>query len=168
MRSSKSRSIENLGFDTQADGTADVWWKGSFNDLMASAKVSLAPPRPPTPNEVPVTGAVDASFALRGGRLDARQVELHTPASHVNVNGRAAFIPMSQPSQLNVDFTTSNLNEFNRALIVFGVKAHGRRGAAALPVQLHGQAGFHGTVTGSLLNPGCEGACQREELRDHH
>ena len=148
---------ENLGFDTQADGTADVWWKGSPNDLMASAKVALAPPRPPTPNEVPVTGAVDATFALRGGRLDARQVELHTPASHVNVNGRAAFIPMSQPSQLNVDFTTSNLNEFNRALIVFGVKAHGKRGAAALPVQLHGQAGFHGTVTGSLLNPDAKG-----------
>ncbi len=41
----------NLGFDTQADGRADVWWKGSINDLMASANVTLAPPRPPTPNE---------------------------------------------------------------------------------------------------------------------
>ena len=148
---------ENLGFDTQADGTADVWWKGSINDLGASAKVSLAPPRPPTPNEVPVTGAVDASFALRGGRLDARQVELRTPASYVNVSGQAAFIPMSQRSELKVDFTTSNLNEFDRALIVFGVKANGKRGVAAIPVQLHGQAGFHGTVTGSLLNPDAKG-----------
>jgi translocation and assembly module TamB len=148
---------ENLGFDTQADGTADVWWKGSINDMGASAKVTVAPPRPPTPNEIPVTGAIDASFALRGGRLDARQVELHTPASYLNVTGRAAFIPMSQRSQLNVDFTTSNLNEFDRALIAFGVKAHGKQGVAALPVQLHGQAGFHGTVTGSLLNPDAKG-----------
>ncbi|HEY1965235.1 MAG TPA: hypothetical protein VGG59_09905, partial [Acidobacteriaceae bacterium] len=148
---------ENLGFDTQADGTADVWWKGSINELGASAKVTLAPPRPPTPNEVPVTGAVDASFALRGGRLDARQVEVHTPASYLNVSGQAAFIPMSQRSELKVDFTTSNLNEFNRALIVFGVKANGKRGVAALPVQLHGQAAFHGTVTGSLLNPDAKG-----------
>ena len=148
---------ENLGFDTQADGTADVWWKGSINEMGASAKVALAPPRPPTPNEVPVTGAVDASFALRGGRLDARQVEVHTPASYLNVTGQAAFIPMSQPSELKVDFTTSNLNEFNRALIVFGVKANGKRGVAALPVQLHGQAAFHGTVTGSLLNPDAKG-----------
>jgi translocation and assembly module TamB len=148
---------ENLGFDTQADGTADVWWKGSPNDLMASAKVALAPPRPPTPNEIPVTGTIDAGFALRGGRLDARQVEVRTPASHLNVSGRAAFIPMSQPSELKVDFTTSNLNEFDRALIVFGVKAHGKQGVAALPVQLHGQAGYHGTVTGSLLNPDAKG-----------
>jgi translocation and assembly module TamB len=148
---------ENLGFDTQGDGSADVWWKGSPDDLMASANVALAPPRPPTPNEVPVTGAVNASFALRGGRLDARHVEVHTPATSLTVNGRAAFIPMTRPSALNVDFTTSNLNEFNRALIVFGVKANGKRGAAALPVQLHGQAGFHGTVTGSLLNPDVKG-----------
>jgi len=148
---------ENLGFDTQADGRADVWWKGSPDDLMASANVTLAPPRPPTPNEVPVTGAVDASFALRGGRLDARHIEVHTPASSLNVNGRAAFIPMTRPSALNVDFTTSNLNEFNRALIVFGVKAKGKLGVAALPVQLHGQASFHGTVTGSLLNPDVKG-----------
>ena len=148
---------ENLGFDTQADGTADVWWKGSINEMGASAKVALTPPRPPTPNEVPVTGAIDASFALRGGRLDARQVEVHTPASYLNVSGQAAFIPMSQRSELKVDFTTSNLNEFDRALIVFGVKANGKRGVAALPVQLHGQAGFHGTVTGSLLNPDAKG-----------
>lgn len=148
---------ENLGFDTQADGRADVWWKGSINDLMASANVALAPPRPPTPNEIPVTGAIDAGFALRGGRLDARHIEVHTPASSLNVTGSAAFIPMTRPSALNVDFTTSNLNEFDRALIAFGVKANGKKGVAALPVQLHGQAGFHGTVSGSLLNPDAKG-----------
>jgi translocation and assembly module TamB len=155
---------ENLGFDTQADGRADVWWKGSIDDLMASANVTLAAPRPPTPNEVPVTGAVDASFALRGGRLDARRVEAHTPASSLNVTGQAAFIPMTRPSALNVDFTTSNLNEFDRALIVFGVKANGKRGVAALPVQLHGQASFHGTVTGSLLNPNVKGHASAKEF----
>ena len=148
---------ENLGFDTQADGRADVWWKGSINDLMASANVTVAPPRPPTPNEIPVTGAIDAGFALRGGRLDARHIEVHTPASSLNVTGRAAFIPMTQSSALNVDFTTSNLNEFDRALIAFGVRANGKKGVAALPVQLHGQASFHGTVSGSLLNPDAKG-----------
>ena len=155
---------ENLGFDTQADGRADVWWKGSPDDLMASANVTLAPPRPPTPNEVPVTGAVDASFALRGGRLDVRHIEAHTPASSLNVTGRAAFIPMTRPSALKVDFTTTNLNEFDRALIVFGVKANGKRGVAALPVQLHGEAGFQGTVTGSLLNPDVKGHASAKDF----
>ncbi|HEY2001088.1 MAG TPA: translocation/assembly module TamB domain-containing protein [Acidobacteriaceae bacterium] len=154
----------NLGFDTQADGTAEVRWKGSINDLVASANVTVAPPRPPTPNEIPVTGVVDAGFALRGGRLDARHIEMHTPASNLNVTGRAAFIPMTGASALNVDFTTDNLNEFDRALIVFGVKANGKKGVAALPVQLHGQAGFEGTVTGSLLNPDVKGHASAKEF----
>jgi translocation and assembly module TamB len=111
-----------------------------------------------------VTGAVDASFALRGGRLDVRHIEAHTPASSLNVTGRAAFIPMTRPSALNVDFTTSNLNEFDRALIVFGVKANGKRGVAALPVQLHGEAGFQGTVTGSLLNPDVKGHASAKDF----
>jgi translocation and assembly module TamB len=155
---------ENLGFDTQADGTADVRWKGSANDLVASANVTVAPPRPPTPNEIPVTGAIDASFMMRGGRLDARHIEMHTPASNVNVTGRAAFIPMTGASSLNVDLTTHNLNEFDRALIAFGVKANGKKGVAALPVQLHGQAGFQGTVTGSLLNPDVKGHASAKDF----
>lgn len=147
----------NLGFDTQADGTADVAWTGSPDDLVARAKLTLAPPRPPTPNEVPVTGVVDATYALRGGRLEARQVDVHTPASAVTASGKASFSPMTGPTSLNVDFTTHNLNEFDRALIAFGVQSKGKKGVAAIPVQLHGEAGFHGAVTGSLLAPDVKG-----------
>jgi translocation and assembly module TamB len=148
---------ENLGFDTQADGTGEVRWKKSLNNMVASTNVTLAPPRPPTPNEIPVNGAIDASFAMRGGKLNARHVELHTPASSLTASGLAAFIPMTGASSLTADFTTSNLNEFDRALIAFGVKANGKSGVAAIPVQLHGKAGFHGTITGSLLNPDVKG-----------
>ncbi len=147
----------NLGFDTQADGTADIAWTGSPDDLIARAKIALAPPRPPTPNEVPVNGVIDATYALRGGRLEARQVELHTPASFVGASGKAAFSPMTGASSLKVDVTTRNLNEFDRALIAFGVQSQGKKGIAAIPVQLHGEAGFHGTVTGSLLAPDVKG-----------
>lgn len=147
------QKYENLGFDTQADGTGEVRWKGSLNDMVASTNVTLAPPRPPTPNEIPVKGAIDASFAMRGGKLNARHVELHTPASSLTASGLAAFIPMTGNSSLKADFTTSNLNEFDRALIAFGVKANGKQGVAAIPVQLHGEAAVHGTVTGSLLHP---------------
>ena len=146
-----------LGFDTQADGIADVAWTGSPDDLVARAKLRLAPPHPPTPSEVPVTGIVDAVYALRGGRLEARQVEVHTPASAVTASGKAAFSPMTGPTSLKVDFTTHNLNEFDRALIAFGVQSKGKKGVAAIPVELHGEAGFHGAVTGSLLTPDVKG-----------
>ena len=147
----------NLGFDTQADGAADIAWTGSPDDLIARAKIALTPPRPPTPNEVPVNGVIDATYALRGGKLEARQVELHTPASSLGASGKAAFSPMTGPSTLKVDITTHNLNEFDRALIAFGVQSKGKKGVAAIPLQLHGEAGFHGTVTGSLLAPDVKG-----------
>ena len=148
---------ENLGFDTQADGWADVRWKGSLNDLVATARISLAPPYPPTPNEIPVSGTVDATYAVRGGVLIARQVDVHTPASSLNATGKASFSPPTGATALKLDFTTHNLNEFDRALIDFGVKANGKRGVAAIPVQLHGEAGFHGTVSGSLKAPDVKG-----------
>jgi translocation and assembly module TamB len=151
------QKYDNLGFDTQVDGTADIAWKGSPADLVASTKVTLAPPYPPTPNEIPVRGVVDATYAVRGGKLEARQVELHTPASFVGATGKASFSPLTGPTTLKVDLTTDNLNEFDRALIAFGVQSKGKKGVAAIPVQLHGEAGFHGTVTGSLEAPDVRG-----------
>ena len=152
-----AQKYANMGFDTQADGDADIAWTGTPADLTAKAKIALRPPHPPTPNEVPVNGVLDVSYAMRGGRLDARQVELHTPASFVGASGRASFSPATGPTALKVDFTTRNLNEFDRALIAMGVASKGKKGVAAIPVQLHGEAGFHGTVNGSLLAPDVKG-----------
>ena len=152
-----AKKYANLGFDTEADGDATVAWTGSPADMMAKAKIALSPPHPPSPNEVPVNGMLDVSYAARGGRLDARQVELHTPASFVEASGVASLSPATGATSLKVDFTTRNLNEFDRALIALGVSSKGKKGVAAIPVQLHGQAGFHGTVSGSLTAPDVKG-----------
>ncbi len=152
-----AKRYPDLGFDTEADGSADIRWTGSIADMAADAHIDLTPPRPPTPNEVPVRGLLDVGYASRGGRLDARKVEIHTPASSLNASGRASFSPATGPTALNIDFTTTNLNEFNRALIAMNLPSKKQKGVSALPVQLHGQAGFHGTVTGSLNAPDVKG-----------
>lgn len=147
----------DFGFDTEADGVADIRWTGSIAGMVADARIDLSPPRPPTPNEVPVRGLLDVSYVNRGGRLDARQVEIHTPASSLTASGRASFSPATGPTSLKIDFTTTNLNEFNRALIALNLPSKKQKGVTALPVQLHGQAGFHGIVTGSLKAPDVKG-----------
>ena len=100
---------------------------------------------------------MDVSYANHGGRLTARQVQIHTPASFVGASGVASVAPATGPSSLKLDFTTTNLNEFNRALIALGVASKGKKGVAALPVQLHGEAGFHGSLTGALTAPDVKG-----------
>jgi translocation and assembly module TamB len=152
-----ARKYQDLGFDTSLGGTANIAWTGTIAAMTADVKLALAPPVPPGVNEVPVRGVLDASYANHGGRLTVRQLEVHSPGSSLVVTGEASLYPVTGPSSLNIDLSLTNLAEFNRALTVAGVSANGKQGVAALPVSLQGQAGFHGTVTGSLLTPDVKG-----------
>ncbi len=152
-----AKRYADLGFDTELNGTANIAWTGSVAEMKADANLALAPPHPATPNELPITGVLDATYWNHGGRLEARRIEIHTPASSAQVSGSASLSPATGPSALNIAFQTTNLNEFNRALIAFGVSSKGKKGVQALPIQLHGQAGFHGTLNGSLAKPDVKG-----------
>jgi translocation and assembly module TamB len=152
-----ARKYQDLGFDTSLGGTANIAWRGTIAAMTADVKLALAPPVPPRPSQVPVRGVIDASYANRGGRLNVRQLEVHTPGSSLAVTGEAGLYPATGPASLNVNLSLTNLAEFNRALEAAGVSANGRQGLAAVPVSLQGQAGFHGTVTGSLLAPDVKG-----------
>ncbi len=152
-----ARKYQNLGFDTSLGGTANVNWTGTPAALTANVKLALAPPTPPAPSEVPITGVLDASYANHGGRLTVRQLNVRTRGSSLDVTGDAGLYPATGPASLKIDLSLTDLAEFNRALIVAGVSANGKQGVAALPVSLQGQAGFHGMLTGSLLNPDIKG-----------
>ena len=79
------RRFRRLGFDTSATGTANVDWTGSLDRLTGSVNVSLAPPPNASPNEVPVTGTVDANYVNRSGLVVIRTCDIHTPASEIQV-----------------------------------------------------------------------------------
>lgn len=152
-----ARKYQDLGFDTSLGGNAEIAWTGTPAALTANAKLALAPPTPPTASEVPITGALDASYANHGGRLTVRQLNVHTRGSSLDVTGDASLYPATGPAALKINLSLTNLAEFNRALIVAGISSNGKSGVAALPVSLQGQAGFNGTLTGSLLNPDVKG-----------
>ncbi len=152
-----ARKYQNLGFDTSLGGTANVNWTGTPAALTANVKLALAPPTPPKASEVPITGALDATYINHGGRLTVRQLNVKTRGSSLDVTGDAGLYPATGPASLKIDLSLTNLAEFNRALIVAGVSSNGKQGVAALPVSLQGQAGFHGSLTGSLLNPDVKG-----------
>ena len=152
-----ARRYQNLGFDTSLGGTANVTWTGTPAALTANVKLALAPPKPPTPSEVPISGVLDASYVNHGGRLTVRQLDIKTRGSSLDVSGAAGLYPATGPASLKIDLSLTDLAEFNRALIVAGVSSNGKQGVAALPISLQGNAGFHGTLTGSLLNPDLKG-----------
>ncbi|MGA7521900.1 MAG: translocation/assembly module TamB domain-containing protein [Acidobacteriaceae bacterium] len=150
-----------LGFDTSASGTANVAWTGTVSSLTGAVDVQLTPSHPPTPNEIPVTGVVNAEYIHRSGTVVIHAFDIHTPASQVQVAGALGVYPISRASSLNISLDTRDLSEFTPALAAFGLSAHGQ---SPVPAQLHGAADFHGTVTGSLKDPNFRGHLQATDF----
>lgn len=157
MRIVAPKRYQDLGFDTAANGKVAVDWVGSAADLTTSALIRLAPPRPASPSQVPLTGLVDAEYFNRGGRVHITQLDIQTPGTHAHVQGELGVYPVAQSSALQADLTTDNLGEFNRTLIALGLTTNGKAGVQAIPVLLHGPAAFHGTVTGTIADPDVKG-----------
>ena len=79
---------------------------------------------------------------------------------------RSRFIQSPGPPRSRFISSTGNLREFDRVLTDLGLAANGKRGVAAIPVQLQGQAEFTGLVTGSLDRSRCEGSSDCDQFYD--
>lgn len=146
-----------LGFDTQASGSATVDWAGSAKAFGITTNVSLMPPLTPTAGRFPMYGEVQASYSNAKGLVDIQSLDVHTPASEVKVTGSLGVYPITRGSNLHVSINTANLSEFNPALTTLGFGRNGKRGLNALPITLHGKADFDGTITQSIVNPDVRG-----------
>ncbi len=157
--------FQHLGFDTRLNGPAKaIWVKGDNRTLSVEALLSLTPPAQAAPDKVPASGLVDATYTQRDGAVDLRKLDLNLPLSHLQAHGHLGAHPMVSPSALTVDFHTGNLGEFDTVLRDLGLARNGKTGTAALPVALRGQADFHGTWSGSLLDPRLAGSAKATQL----
>jgi translocation and assembly module TamB len=150
---------QDLGFDTAVSGPVSVQWTGSAADATVTAKFSLAAGN--GRDGVPLSGTVDGAYDNRRGAVDIRNLTAQTPGSHIQVQGALGVYPLARPSAIHGDLVTTNLGEFDKTLTALGMStedAGGKRiGVGAIPIRLQGTAEFHGTVSGSLLNPDVKG-----------
>ena len=65
--------------------------------------------------------------------------------------------PVEEPSNLSVHLVTHNLGEFDHVLKALDLGINGKPGISGVPVQLHGDATFDGSATGSLVDPAFQG-----------
>jgi translocation and assembly module TamB len=147
----------NLGFDTAGEGTVNVDWKGSVDDLTVGAVLAMSVPAGVAPGLVPASGTVDAVYSQRAGRVQINRLEAHTPATTLNVNGSLGVYPLEKPSNLSVHLVNDNLGEFDDVLKVLDLGVGGKPGISGLPLRLHGNATFDGSATGSLVDPAFNG-----------
>jgi translocation and assembly module TamB len=157
--------FQRLGLDSLLNGKVSAnWSKGDQQTVVVNSTLSLNPSAQGVAGEVPATGSVDATYSQKNGAVDLRKLELHTPASQIVASGHLGAYPLTSPSGLAVDFHSHNLGEFDTVLSDLGLNRYGKSGAAALPVTLDGQGEFHGSWTGSLVDPHIAGTAKTTQL----
>jgi translocation and assembly module TamB len=169
--------FKRLGMDARLNGLSTaIWTNGDVRTLSVSANFNLTPSgkyfgvKPATAGnssasqEVPSSGIIDATYTQRDGGVDLRRFELTLPASQIEARGHLGAYPLNSPTGLTVDFHSRDLTEFDRILRDLGLIRHGTAGSNALPVALGGVADFHGTWSGSLIDPHIAGNVSATDL----
>ncbi len=146
-----------LGFFSFVSGPVTLDWTGNTDNFVMGAKLALVAPATPPAGEIPLKGTIDAEYVNPIGAVNIRRFTAETPATQIQVSGALGVYPLSRASKIDVTLTTTNLAEFDRTLTTLGMSANGKTGVKAIPVALHGQAEFHGTVTRSILEPDVKG-----------
>jgi translocation and assembly module TamB len=147
----------HLGLDMIVSGPATASWTGLADDLQVGGQLALNPSAKSPTGEVPATGSVDATYRVDSGSVKVRTLDVRLPHSSVEGKGSLGVYPISRSSEMDLDFQSSDLSEFDGVLRALNLKHGTRAGAAALPVQLKGQAQFHGHLNSSWLTPRIEG-----------
>ncbi len=150
-------SVRHLGLDAVITGPATATWTSFGDDLEIDGQLALAPSVVPVPGEAPVTGFIDALFPVAAGAVKVHSMEVRTPHSLIQGRGLVGVFPIERASQMDLDFNSSDLSEFDAILRTLALKTGDRVGTDALPVRLKGQAEFHGRLNSSWLTPRVEG-----------
>ena len=160
-----SPPFQRLGVDALLNGPAVATWvDGDNRTLVVNSTLNLSPSAHLVAGEAPAIGQIDGTYTQLDGAVDLRKLELSLPASQIEAHGHLGAYPMTSPSSLAVDLHTQNLMEFDTVLRDLAFGHNGKAGAAALPVTLGGQADFHGTWTGSLVDPRLAGNAKATQL----
>ena len=145
----------DLGFDTAISGPVKVEWGGPeaniADTVVADGDLKLRPtgvPRQGALNNVPMTGEAVAHYDGKREVVSIQHVTLLTPQSSTEASGVLGVNQGDPLTDLKVDMTVRDLGEFDQLLQTLDFEANGKKGAAAIPVVLHGGLVFHGTAEG--------------------
>ena len=168
-------AVENygdLGFDTSITGPATVEWGDPSSSNVADtvqvqSHLMFAPvgmKRKGVTSNVPVTGEVVGHYDGRLEVVNIARLRLQSPSSSLVTNG-VLGVNLGDPlTNLQVNLQTRDLGEFDQLLHTLEFEANGKKGAAAIPVALHGNANFVGTTKGAIRNLDVKGHVTASDL----
>ena len=150
----------DLGFDTSITGPATVEWGGPHlvdisDTVQVQADLMFAPVglrRRGVMSNVPITGEVIGHYDGRQEVVNLRRLAVQTPSSSLLAGGMLGVNVGDPLTNLQTNFHTHDLGEFDQLLHALKFEANGREGVKAIPLVLHGDANFTGTARGGISN----------------
>ncbi len=164
----------DLGLDTAISGPVKVEWGGPATDIPSSVQVDanlkLAPTgvrRKGALANVPVSGIVVAHYDGKSQVVNIKTVNVQTPATTLLASGVLGVNNGDPLTNLQVNMQVHDLAEFDQTLQTLGFEANGKRGSAAIPVDLHGTMSFVGTAKGAVRTLDVKGHLEANNLLVH-
>jgi translocation and assembly module TamB len=161
----------DLGFDTAVSGPARVEWGGPAKSVADTVEVdgnlTLAPTgttRGGARSNTPISGQVVAHYTGKDETVRIQRLTALTPGTSLEASGVLGVNTGDRLTALRTDLLVRNLAEFDQLLTTLGLEANGKRGAAAIPVSLHGALEFHGTASGPVRNLNVKGHVQGTQI----
>lgn len=161
----------DLGFDTAVSGPLTAEWGGPAADIADTVKMdgdlTFAPTgvaRRGVLNNVPVSGQALAHYDGRTEVVRIERIVLTSPGSRLTGSGVLGVNLGDRLTQLHVDLTMHDLSEYDQLLETLDFEANGKKGAAAVPVVLHGSAEFQGAASGPIADLDLKGHLQGNQI----
>ncbi len=150
--STRRLPLAKINMAGDVSGTVNAAWLGSLSKMVAELNLESTPPGNPSPQQVPVTAKLSATYRGAAESVDVTGLNLATRSMRLNATGTLG----SNKAQLQVSFNADHLHELKPMLAAFNPHAE-------IPVDVHGRASFNGSIFGQIRSPSARG---RLELQD--
>ena len=111
-------------------------------------------------SDVPVTGQALAHYTGKNETVLIQRLALQSLHSNLEATGVLGVNNGDPLTALRVDLTVRDLGEYDQLLTTLDLEGNGKRGAAAIPLTLHGAMQFNGTANGAIADLDVKGHLQ--------
>ncbi len=161
----------DLGFDTAVSGPVKMEWGGPAKNIadtvVADGTLKFTPTRVHRRgalSDIPVTGQAQAHYSGSNETVQIQSVTIQTPQSNIDGSGVLGVNAGDPLTALRVDMTVRDIGEYNQLLLTLGLEGNGKKGAAAIPLILHGAVQFNGTARGAIRDLDVKGHLEAQNI----
>jgi len=138
-------------------GKVEVSWKGSINNLEAHSdllfRATAAKKASPSGPEIPVNGAIHASYNGRNQSVELRDTVLRLPSANLVAQGI-----ISNRSSLQLKVVADDLQQLAKLASSF-------QSGEVTPIEVSGRATVNATIQGSLKSPAVSAQLNAQNLK---